>query len=92
MLQCGIKLFNVEYNLLKIVVITNKLITNHFSGVSLPAFPSDFIKAGFGCCRFFRCGFYDIGLTGAMFFERFGKNMMGTTSCCMVIRLKIKIY
>ena len=57
MLQCGIELFDVGYNLLKIVVIINSLISNHSSGVSLPAFPSDFVETGFGCCGLLRRDF-----------------------------------
>ena len=61
-----------------------------FLSVSPSSLFSNFIKAGFGCCGFFRCGFYEIGLTGAIFFEYLGKNMMGTTCCGMVIRIKNK--
>jgi hypothetical protein len=53
--------------------------------VSLSALLSDFIKASFGCCGFFRCEFNEIDFIKSELIRYLSKNMMGTRCCGLLL-------
>ena len=67
------------------MILKGGLVGLFLFGVSLSALLSDFIKASFGCCGFFRCEFNEIDFIKSELIRYLSKNMMGTRCCGLLL-------